>query len=301
MLKVDYKAMKKGGFMRQVQKDCFAVRLRVVGGRLGAEQLAAIADIERKYGEGYVHLTSRQGIELPFIKLEDVADVKEALAKVGLEPGACGPRVRTVTACQGNAICPGGLIDTFRLAAKIDQAYFARDLPHKFKIGISGCTNNCLKAEENDLGIKGGMLVRWRETACSFCGLCAAVCPRGAIQLNREESRLFFDEQACSHCGKCLKSCPSEAWEGQSGYQVYFGGKYADEIIVGQKLAPLICGEEQVLRVVRQTIEFFEKHSRRRTIWQLFATSGLEAIGGGDHYWLTPRQTSRTSFVPSPL
>ena len=53
---VDYATLKKGGFMRQKQKNNFSLRLRVVGGNLTAKQLATIAEVSDKYGEGYVHL-----------------------------------------------------------------------------------------------------------------------------------------------------------------------------------------------------------------------------------------------------
>ena len=102
-------------------------------------------------------MTSRQGVEIPFINFEDVETVRAELAKGGVNPGVCGPRVRTVTACQGSEICPSGCIDTYSLAKKLDEHYFGRELPHKFKFGVTGCQNNCLKAEENDIGIKGGM------------------------------------------------------------------------------------------------------------------------------------------------
>ena len=106
MAKVDYATLKKGGFMRQKQKNNFSLRLACVGGALTAENLKKIAEVAEKYGDGYVHLTSRQGVEIPFIKLDDIDDVTADLAKGGCRPGVCGPRVRTVTACQGNAVCP---------------------------------------------------------------------------------------------------------------------------------------------------------------------------------------------------
>ena len=59
---VDYGTLKKGGFMRQKQKNNFSLRLRVVGGTVTAGQLAKIAEVSQRYGEGYVHLTSRQGV-----------------------------------------------------------------------------------------------------------------------------------------------------------------------------------------------------------------------------------------------
>ena len=109
---VDYATLKKGGFMRQKQKNNFSLRLRTVGGHMSAEQLAKVAEVAEKYGEGYVHLTSRQGVEIPFIKLDQIEEVKNALAEGDVVPGVCGPRVRTVTACHGAAICQSGCIDT---------------------------------------------------------------------------------------------------------------------------------------------------------------------------------------------
>ena len=73
---VDYAALKKGGFMRQKQKNNFSLRLQVVGGNLTAENLKKIAEVAEKYGDGHVHLTSRQSVEIPFVKLDDVSEWK---------------------------------------------------------------------------------------------------------------------------------------------------------------------------------------------------------------------------------
>ena len=72
--------------MRQKQKGYGSLRLAVVGGNLTAENIKTVAEVAEKYGRGYVHMTSRQGIEIPFIKVEELAEVKEALAKGGGEP-----------------------------------------------------------------------------------------------------------------------------------------------------------------------------------------------------------------------
>ena len=104
MANIDYASLKKGGFMRQKQKGYFSLRIQVVGGNLTAENIKAVAEVAEKYGKGYVHMTSRQGVEIPFINFEDVETVRAELAKGGVNPGVCGPRVRTVTACQGSEI-----------------------------------------------------------------------------------------------------------------------------------------------------------------------------------------------------
>ena len=85
-------------------------------------------------------------MEIPFIKLDDVEEVKEVLATGGCKPGVCGPRVRTITACQGSAVCPSGNIDSYDIAKKLDERYFARELPHKFKFGVTACPTDAWKA-----------------------------------------------------------------------------------------------------------------------------------------------------------
>ena len=257
---VDYALLKKGGFMRQKQKNNFSLRLRVVGGNLTATQLATIAEVAEKYGDGHVHLTSRQSVEIPFIKLEQIDEVKAALAKGNVEPGVCGPRVRTVTACQGAAICPSGCIDTYALAKELDDRYFARELPHKFKFGITGCQNNCLKAEENDLGIKGGIQVKWREAECIGCGVCEKACRSGAITIIN--GKITVDDGKCNFCGRCVKSCPTEAWDTVHGYIVSFGGLFGNSINKGEAIIPFIENKEKLMAVCDAAIEFFAENAK---------------------------------------
>jgi dissimilatory sulfite reductase (desulfoviridin) alpha/beta subunit len=262
---IDYAALKKGGFMRQAQKGKFSMRLKVIGGQLTGKQLEKIGETAAKYGKGYVHLTSRQGVEVPFIDINDIEAVKKELAEAGVSIGVCGPRVRTVTACQGSAVCPSAAIETSGMARELDERYFGRELPHKFKIGITGCMNNCLKSEENDLGIKGGALPEWNGDACTFCGVCEAVCPHGAIRIKagqREKKSLDFDTETCTYCGKCIKSCPSDAWLGKNGYILSFGGMFGNEIKPGSRLLPILFEKEQVFKAADATIRFYEAHGK---------------------------------------
>ncbi len=257
---IDYAALKKGGFMRQKQKGYFSLRLQVVGGNLTAENIKTVSEVAEKYGHGYVHMTSRQGIEIPFIRFEDIEEVKAELAKGGVKPGVCGPRVRTVTACQGAAICPSGCIDTYELAKELDQRYFGRELPHKFKFGVTGCQNNCLKAEENDLGIKGGMAVTYDKSACINCSVCVKACREGALTAAKDG--IVMDAEKCNNCGRCVKSCPVDAWKGESGYIVSFGGLFGNKIYKGEALLPIIKDKETLFRVADAAVKFFEENAK---------------------------------------
>ena len=257
--KVDYAALKKGGFMRQKQKNNFSLRLAVVGGNLTAKQLAKIAEVAEKYGDGHVHLTSRQGVEIPFIKLDQIDEVKAELEKGDCKPGVCGPRVRTVTACQGNQICPSGNIDSYDIAQKLDERYFARELPHKFKFGVTGCQNNCLKAEENDVGIKGAIRVNWIPDACIQCGVCVKACRTEAIRL--EDGKITVDESKCNYCGRCTKSCPTSACEETHGYIVSFGGTFGNHVHKGNVVIPFIEDHDKLMKVCDAAIDFFADHA----------------------------------------
>ena len=258
---VDYAALKAGGFMRQKQKDTFSLRLRVVGGTVTTGQLAAIKAVADKYGQGYIHLTSRQGVEIPFIKLQDIDAVKVALAEGGVSPGVCGPRVRTVTACQAGRCCPSGCIDALDVAEKLDARYFGRQLPHKFKFGVTGCQNNCLKAEENDFGVKGGLVPEWNRDSCIFCGVCEKACRTEAITIKDGEA-ITIEQSKCNYCGRCVKSCPTEAWQGRSGFIVSFGGTFGNSIRKGTELLPIIEDEDTLFRVADAAIDFFAENAK---------------------------------------
>lgn len=255
----DYSTLKKGGFMKQKQKDHFSLRLSVVGGQVTTEQLVAITEVANKYGHGYIHLTSRQGVEIPFIKLDDIDKVKEELAKGGANPGVCGPRVRTITACQGAEVCPNGCIETEELAQELNDRYFGRELPHKFKFGVTGCQNNCLKAEENDVGIKGGVRVTWVKDKCINCGLCAKLCREDAISI--EDGDIVVNDEKCNNCGRCSIGCPTDAYDTVPGYRISFGGLFGNKINKGTEIVPFVEDKETLFAICDAALKFFDENA----------------------------------------
>lgn len=275
MAKVDYVQLKNTGFMQQNLKDHFSLRIRVVGGHVKSEHLKVINEVAEQFGRGYVHMTSRQSIEVPFIALKDIETIRTILAEAGVETAACGAQVRTITACQGNAVCSGGLLDTLELANDLDKHFGGRPLPHKFKIGITGCRNNCLKAEENDLGIKGAMKVTWHSDLCTYCGACQTICKGKAIQVNKKEKTLHFEEADCVMCGKCVKICKKSAWSGQQGLRVYFGGLFGNRITIGKQLIPVVYNREDLYKAIEVALAFFNKHGKSK---ERFATT-LDRVG----------------------
>lgn len=284
---VNYKELKNQGFMHQVQKNHFSLRLKVVGGNLTADQLLTIADLSKQYGDGYIHLTSRQAVEIPFIKLENIDEVKSNLEEGGVSTGVCGPGVRTVTACQGSAVCRFGCIDTYSLAVEVSERYSSRELPHKFKIGVTGCANNCLKAEENDIGIKGGFEIAWENHLCTLCGVCTRVCRDKALTMTDEE--ILLDKNKCINCGRCVRACPFDAWKGTKGYILSFGGTFGNVIAKGKRILPIITDKQVLFRVTDRALDFFDNHAKKgerfRTViervgWNVFKNEIKQAYEG---------------------
>ncbi|MBA2124022.1 coenzyme F420 hydrogenase [bacterium Unc6] len=264
MAEYNIKELKSGGLMKQKEKDLFSLRLRVVGGYVKSEQLVILSEIANKYGKGYIHLTTRQGVEIPNINFKDFEKVRKELAEVELEMGACGQRVRTVTACQGKE-CSHGLIDCLFLAREIDKKFFGiGGYPHKFKIGITGCPNACIKPQENDLGIMGRLKKRFVKENCDYCGLCAQVCPVGAIEVDKDNEKIIFHEDKCIGCGDCVYSCPTNAWQKrQDGYTISVGGKMGKFPKLGIRAFDFVETKEEVFKIIEKTLQFYKEFGKQ--------------------------------------
>jgi dissimilatory sulfite reductase (desulfoviridin) alpha/beta subunit len=280
MNEADYKELKKGGMMRQAEAGLFSVRLHVVGGRLTTTQLRAIQEAANRFGRGEIHLTSRQGVEIPHVPQGALATLKEFLAPSGVGVGVAGPTVRTVTACQGCRVCPRGVIDSPELAEAVDRELYGKPVPHKFKIGISGCANNCMKVEENDAGIKGWIEPSWEAPACTFCGGCQTVCPTKAISTSGDGSALFIDPTLCIGCGDCIRSCPTGSMrEGGRGYRVFAGGKFGRRPSLGRRILGVLRTKEEAMAAIPAVLDFFRIHGKsRERFGDTLQRTGLPAL-----------------------
>ena len=157
MENIDYEGLKKRGFLKQRQDGFFIFRTRMSRGVYKKEDLEKLAGIAERYAKGFVHATVRQGIEIPFVRFEDIPKIESEVKGAGMLAGTSGARLRTMVVCPGNNWCRFGLIDTFSLAGKIENLDIrcGMDLPHKFKIAVSGCPNACARPQAADIGIHG--------------------------------------------------------------------------------------------------------------------------------------------------
>ncbi len=255
--------LKRVGIIAQKQKDTYLIRLRTVGGDMTAEELETVARVSQKYGGGRTHLTSRQGIEIHNIAGQDLQAAREELEQNGVVLGVCGPRGRGIVACPGSATCTSGIIETKGLAAELDAAYFREQAPHKFKIGISGCPNNCSKPVENDIGVMGGVLPGWEREACIACKLCVNICPVQAIR--ERDTEFVLDSDRCMLCGLCIRNCPKSAWKAaKTGYTLYLGGTMGARPRLGTRARVLIESREELLGYIRNAFDYYRAQGRKK-------------------------------------
>lgn len=262
--KIDFTALKSGGYMKQIQPDLFSVRVKTLHGNATSEQIHKIAEMAQKYGRGEAHLTMRQGFEIPYVHFDNLKVITEELATVGLVLGACGPRFRTVVACQGNTLCVHGLGNTQELAKRIDKAFYGMGgIPHKFKVGITGCPFACAKPQENDLGLMAVVEPELDPEGCIGCELCVEVCPSGALKMN-DAGTPDFDRSKCTYCGECIFSCASGSWKlGRQGWNVFVGGKWGREPQIGEIFEEFVTDDE-VIELITRLIEVYKKLGKPR-------------------------------------
>ena len=259
---LDLDALKAGGIIKQRQEDFFLVRLKVTFGELSSDQLAAVGDIARRFAKGKIHITTRQGMEIPWVRFGDVDAVTSALAAIGIPLGACGPRIRVVVACQGNEVCPHGLGDTRALSLALDERFYGqRNVPHKLKIGVTGCPNACAKPQEHDIGFMAVALPRLAsEEDCISCGLCVRSCRGKAIEL--VDGKPVFDYSRCYRDGECINACPTEALRAaRTGWNVFVGGKWGREPQLGQLFAEFLTDAE-ALELVQRVVDAWKRLAR---------------------------------------
>jgi len=204
---INYDALKKRGFLRQKQEGFFILRTRGLSGNYSEKQLIVFGGISKKYARGIVHATTRQGLEIPFIKFEDIENVEREMKVAEILPGTSGPRTRATTCCPGNNWCKSGLIDTASLFDRIEKELNIRcgmDLPHKFKIAISGCPNKCTRADASEIGIHGQVELSGKERRIGYTiylGGCGGKTPRIGIKLDK----VFTIKEALSIIGRVVE------------------------------------------------------------------------------------------------
>ncbi|MDO4732391.1 MAG: 4Fe-4S binding protein [Bacillota bacterium] len=282
--------VKGRGFLQNRGTECFSGRIVTVGGLFTPAELRSIAECAEKFGSGKVIFTSRLAAEITGIPFAQIPAAEQFMEERGLHFGGTGAKVRPITACKGTS-CVYGNIDTQALAKVIyDKFYIGMrevKLPHKFKIGIGGCPNSCMKPSLNDVGIEGRRAFSFTPELCRGCKKCAVEesCPTKAISF--QAGKAFLDPDKCSGCGLCIGKCPFLAVPGEAKAvcRIFAGGTWGKK----QRMGTLLSGsftEEEVPVVVEKLLLWFRENAyvkeRLGAAIDRLGSDALEAALAGD-------------------
>lgn len=261
----DEKEVKRLGFLSNKGTDNFSGRIITVNGRITGEQQRVIGEAAELFGNGIVTFTTRLTIEVQGIPYEKIQDFRDYIAKAGLVTGGTGSKVRPVVSCKGTT-CQYGLVDTFAISEEIHHRFYEgyREvlLPHKFKIAVGGCPNNCVKPDLNDLGIIGQMMPNYDEDMCNGCKKCSVVeaCPIHAVKL--VDGVMELNHDLCNNCGRCIGKCHFDAIEdGKLCYKIYLGGRWGKFVAKGVEMDHLFT-QEEAMHVIEKVLLLFREQGR---------------------------------------
>ncbi len=279
----DEKRVKAMGFLRNKGTDCFSARLITVNGKITTAQNKCLSEATDLYGNGVITFTTRLTVECQGIHYDNIEKFQEYIAKEGLVTGGTGSKVRPVVSCKGTT-CQYGLIDTFGVSEEIHERFFNGyakvKLPHKFKIAVGGCPNNCVKPDLNDIGVIGQRIPNYDEDGCNGCKKCSVVeaCPIKASKL--EDGILEIDKDLCNNCGRCIGKCHFDCIEdGTTGYKIYIGGRWGKNIAHGIPLSKIFTTKEEALDVVEKLILLYREQGQTgERLSQTIERIGFEAI-----------------------
>jgi sulfite reductase (NADPH) hemoprotein beta-component len=142
-----------------LQLHAYMLRIAIPYGTLSSAQLRKLADIARRYDRSYGHFTTRQNLQLNWIRLVDVPDILAELASVEMHAiQTSGNCIRNVTADHFAGVAADEIEDG-RVWAEIVRQWSTLHpefsfLPRKFKIAVSGSPNDRAALRLHDIGLR---------------------------------------------------------------------------------------------------------------------------------------------------
>jgi len=268
-LDLNIKKVTKNAYRITKVRNESALRIRVPGGHLDAKFLSIIQEIA-----GTVHLTTRQGFEVPGVSFDTIPEINKKLSPIiiGLEidygvridnpqQGYPSAGTRNISACIGNRVCPIANFDTTSLAYRIEKEIYPANL--HFKIAITGCPNDCIKAHMQDFGVIAMAEPEYEYQSCVGCEACVKNCTKRVTgALTMRNGKVERDARKCIGCGECVGKCPTQAWTRNPE-------KFFRLIIMGRtgKKNPRIAmtflewaSEDVVVEVIKNTYPYVEKY-----------------------------------------
>jgi len=162
-----------GVFFRRQTPGRFMMRIRMPNGFTNAAQLRVIGDLSRECGTGFVDITTRQQIQLRGFGIGDLPHIWERLKAVDLVSLQTGmDNIRNVVGCPVAGLTSDELFDGSRVVREFNDAFLRNkaftNLPRKFNVAITACTENCTHGETQDLSLTPAIAIITGEEVKGF-------------------------------------------------------------------------------------------------------------------------------------
>lgn len=162
-----------GVFFRKQNPGYFMMRLRIPNGVTTASHLRAIGGIANRVGRGLVDITTRQQVQLRWVRIQDVPEILDRLLDVGLVTLQTGmDNIRNIIGCPAFGLTPNELLDASPVARAFTAMFVGSkaytNLPRKFNVGITGCRDNCTHSETQDIALVPALKTFGRDAVKGF-------------------------------------------------------------------------------------------------------------------------------------
>lgn len=268
-----------------LEESCFVRVLMPGGGFLSTSLVREICELAERFGSGLIDFTTTAGtVEIKEVRREDLKLLIQELNARGLDVGSGGDDIRHMECCIGPARCEHAVIDTIGLhralgMATLEDQQFPR-FPHKFKIRIAGCPNDCIRAVQRaDLAIVGVFrdLPQIDEQGLSaqagnegdLLRHLSEFCPTGALQLI--DGGLKIDD-TCNRCMACMNRCAAIRPGVERGVAILAGGKLGHRGASGAQMARAIVpfmpvtppDYSEIKEILYRILDVWDEHGHRK-------------------------------------
>jgi len=154
---------------RKGQESYFMMRIGTPMGRMTPAQLRTVGEVAREYatgpvdnpefGHAYADFTTRQSIQLHWIKIEDIPDIFDELESAGLSTiQACGDSWRNIVGSPVAGRDADELVDVWPIVEELHDRFKGNDLytnlPRKWKVAVTGDRRGAGQGDINDLAFE---------------------------------------------------------------------------------------------------------------------------------------------------
>ena len=200
----------------------YAIAPHLPGGLITPDQLRKMADVAERFNADAIKLTSSQRIALIGIDEDKIDEAWEAVGEPqGMAIGMC---VRSVKFCPGSQYCPFGQQDTITFGMRLDKLFYAKQLPSKAKLGVTGCTLDCAETCIKDIGFIG-FKKGWRMVVGGNGGPTPRLSQKLVNNLSDDEAEalalkvvdMFIEDAPKSRMGKWIEKMGFETFKERLG------------------------------------------------------------------------------------